>query len=67
MESQSNTIPDDKPKKNIIMGFIIDFFKQNMVWVIVTVVVLFVTNPLEMIVLSNLFTHPALRLAANAA
>jgi ABC-type multidrug transport system fused ATPase/permease subunit len=56
MESQSNTIPDDKPKKNIIMGFIIDFFKQNMVWVIVTVVVLFVTNPLEMIVLSNLFT-----------
>ena len=56
MESQSNITPDDKPKKNILMGFILDFFKQNILWVIITVVVLFVTSPLEMIVLSNLFT-----------
>jgi len=57
MDSQSNTAPpDDKPKKNILWGYIFDFFKQNILWVIVTVVVLFVTNPLEMIVLSNLFT-----------
>ena len=56
MESQSNTAPDGKPKRNIIMGFILDFFKQNILWVIITVVVLFVTSPLEMIVLSNLFT-----------
>ena len=56
MESQSNITPDDKPKKNILMGFIIDFFKQNMVWVVITIIVLFVTSPLEMIVLSNLFS-----------
>ena len=57
MESQSNTSsPDDKPKKNIILGFILDFFKQNILWVVITIVVLFVTTPLEMIILSNLFS-----------
>jgi ABC-type multidrug transport system fused ATPase/permease subunit len=57
MDSQSNTAPpDDKPKKNILWGYIFDFFKQNILWVIVTIVVLFVTSPLEMIMLSNLFT-----------
>ena len=56
MESQSNTAIDDKPKKNILMGFIFDFFKQNILWVIITVVVLFITSPLEMIVLSSLFS-----------
>jgi len=57
MDSQSNTaLPDDKPKKNILRGYIFDFFKQNILWVIVTIIVLFVTSPLEMIVLSNLFT-----------
>ena len=57
MESQSNTTHDGKPKKNILIGFILDFFKQNILWVIITVVVLFVTSPLEMIVLSNLFSN----------
>jgi ABC-type multidrug transport system fused ATPase/permease subunit len=58
MESQSNTSsPDNKPKKNILMGFILDFFKQNILWVVITIVVLFVTTPLEMIVLSNLFSN----------
>ena len=56
MESQSNTAIDDKPKKNIILGFILDFFKQNILWVVITIVVLFVTTPLEMIILSNLFS-----------
>ena len=56
MESQSNTSSDGKPKKNILMGFILDFFKQNILWVIITVVVLFITSPLEMIVLSSLFS-----------
>ena len=57
MESQSNTTHDGKPKKNILIGFILDFFKQNILWVIITIVVLFVTSPLEMIVLSNLFSN----------
>ena len=56
MESQSNTSSDGKPKKNILMGFILDFFKQNILWVIITIVVLFITSPLEMIVLSSLFS-----------
>ena len=56
MDSESNTTPDDKPKKNIIWGYVFEFFKQNILWVIVTIVVLFITSPLEMIVLSNLFT-----------
>ena len=58
MEYQSNTSSHDgKPKKNILIGFILDFFKQNILWVIITIVVLFVTSPLEMIVLSNLFSN----------
>ena len=56
MESQSNTAIDDKPKKNILMGFIFDFFKQNILWLIITITVLFITSPLEMIVLSSLFS-----------
>ena len=56
MESQSNTAIDDKPKKNILMGFIFDFFKQNILWLIITITVLFITTPLEMIILSNLFS-----------
>jgi ABC-type multidrug transport system fused ATPase/permease subunit len=58
-DSKSNTtttISDDKPKKNIIWGYCFEFFKENIIWLIITIVVLFVTNPLEMIVLSNLFT-----------
>ena len=55
-DSKSNTTSDDKPKKNIIWGYCFEFFKENILWLIITIVVLFVTNPLEMIVLSNLFT-----------
>lgn len=57
MDSQSNTTEtDDVKNKNILTGFVLDFYKQNILWVIVTIVVLFVTSPLEMIVLSNLFS-----------
>ena len=60
MDLQSNTNDttdtDDVKDKNILTGFVFDFYKQNILWVIVTIVVLFVTSPLEMIVLSNLFS-----------
>ena len=57
MDSQSNaTDTDDIKNKNILIGFVLDFYKQNILWLIVTIVVLFVTTPLEMIVLSNLFS-----------
>jgi ABC-type multidrug transport system fused ATPase/permease subunit len=57
MDSQSNaTGADDIKNKNILIGFVLDFYKQNILWLIVTIVVLFVTTPLEMIVLSNLFS-----------
>ncbi len=57
MDSQSNTTETgDVKNKNILTGFVLDFYKQNILWVIVTIVVLFVTSPLEMIVLSNLFS-----------
>ena len=57
LDSKSNTTLDDKPKKNILIGYIFEFFKENILWLIISIVVLFVTNPLEMIVLSNLFTN----------
>ena len=59
-QSQSNTTSssiNDEPKKGILLGYIFDFVKQNIWWVITTIVILFVTNPLEMIVLSNLFSN----------
>jgi ATP-binding cassette subfamily B protein len=56
-QPQSNTTPIIEPKKGILLSYIFDFVKQNILWVIVTIVILFVTNPLEMIVLSNLFSN----------
>ena len=56
-QPQSNTTNSEpEPKKNILLGYIFEFIKQNILWVIVTIVILFITNPLEMIVLSNLFS-----------
>ena len=57
-QSESNTKSssiNDEPKKGILLGYIFDFVKQNILWVITTIVILFITNPLEIIVLSNLF------------
>lgn len=57
-QPQTNTTNSEpEPKKNILLGYIFDFVKQNILWVIITIVILFVTNPLEMIVLSNLFSN----------
>ena len=59
-QSQSNTTSssiNNEPKKGILLGYIFDFLKQNIWWVITTIVILFITNPLEMIVLSNLFSN----------
>jgi ABC-type multidrug transport system fused ATPase/permease subunit len=41
---------------NIIIGYIIDFLKENKIWFIVTIMVTLICNPIEMIVLSDLFT-----------
>ena len=59
-QTQSNTTSssiNNEPKKGILLGYIFDFLKQNIWWVITTIVILFITNPLEMIVLSNLFSN----------
>lgn len=59
-QSESNTTSssiNDEPKKGILLGYIFDFVKQNILWVITTIVILFITNPLEIIVLSNLFSN----------
>ena len=58
MDSQWNTTftsTNDKPKKGILLGYIFEFLKQNITWVIGIILTLFITTPLEMIVLSNLF------------
>ena len=55
-QTQSNTT-NSKPNKSILLGYIFDFVKQNVMWVVITIFILFITNPLEMIVLSNLFSN----------
>ena len=42
---------------NIIIGYIIEFLKENKIWIIVTIMVTLICNPIEMIVLSDLFTN----------
>jgi ABC-type bacteriocin/lantibiotic exporter with double-glycine peptidase domain len=42
---------------NIITGYILEFLKENKIWLIVTIVVTLLCNPLEMIWLSDLFTN----------
>ena len=41
---------------NIIIGYILEFVKDNKIWLIVTILVTLICNPIEMIVLSELFT-----------
>jgi ABC-type multidrug transport system fused ATPase/permease subunit len=57
MESHDN-VKENKNniKDNIIVGYIFEFLKENKLWAIVTLLVVFITNPLEMILLSNLFS-----------
>ena len=42
---------------NIIVGYILDFLKQNKLWVAITIITTLICNPIEMIVLSDLFSH----------
>ena len=42
---------------NIIVGYILDFLKQNKLWVFITIITTLICNPIEMIVLSDLFSH----------
>ena len=42
---------------NIIVGYILDFLKQNTFWVFITIITTLICNPIEMIVLSDLFSH----------
>jgi len=53
MDSKSNI--KDKEERNIIIGYVLEFFKENKLWLFSTICIIFITNPLEMIVLSNLF------------
>lgn len=46
---------ESKVKDNIIIGYIFEFLKNHKLWVVVTLLIVFITNPLEMIVLSSLF------------
>ncbi len=42
---------------NIIVGYILDFLKQSKLWVAITIITTLICNPIEMIVLSDLFSH----------
>lgn len=52
-----NNETKDKKKENIIVGFILEFCNKNKLWLFITIIILFITSPLELIVLSNLFTN----------
>ena len=42
---------------NIIIDYILEFLQQNKIWVFVTIITTLICNPIEMIVLSDLFSH----------
>ena len=42
---------------NIIIGYIFDFLKQNKIWMFMTIITTLICNPIEMIVLSDLFSN----------
>jgi ABC-type multidrug transport system fused ATPase/permease subunit len=44
-------------KNDIIINYIIDFLNENRFWVFITILVTLICNPIEMIVLSDLFTN----------
>ena len=41
-QTQSNTT-NSKPNKSILLGYIFDFVKQNVMWVVITIFILFIT------------------------
>jgi len=44
-------------ENHIITGYIIDFLKENQIWVYITIITTLICNPIEMIVLSDLFSN----------
>ena len=42
---------------DIIVGYIFEFLKENKIWLIITILVTLLCNPIEMIVLSDLFAN----------
>lgn len=42
---------------DIIIGYIIEFVKENKFWIFITIATTLICNPVEMIVLSDLFTN----------
>lgn len=42
---------------NIITEYIFDFLKENQIWVFITIITTLICNPIEMIVLSDLFSN----------
>lgn len=42
---------------HIITGYIIDFLKENQFWVFITIITTLICNPIEIIVLSDLFSN----------
>ena len=42
---------------NIIIGYILEFVKENKFWIFITTLTTLICNPIEMIVLSDLFTN----------
>jgi len=41
----------------LITGYIFDFLKKNQIWVFITIITTLICNPIEMIVLSDLFSN----------
>lgn len=41
---------------NLVIGYILEFLNQNKIWVVIAISVIIICNPIEMIILSNLFT-----------
>jgi len=41
----------------LITGYIFDFLKENQIWVFITIITTLICNPIEMIVLSDLFSN----------
>lgn len=44
-------------ENNIITEYIFDFLKENQIWVFITIITTLICNPIEMIVLSDLFSN----------
>jgi len=44
-------------ENHIITNYILDFLKENQIWIFITIITTLICNPIEMIVLSDLFSN----------